>query len=103
MNTQTLFEVAGYVFDYRARTLGYGNGYIRRLTPIESDLLLFFCEKQNQLVSRVDILQRVWGREDRFKARSMDVFVTMLRKYISPNSMLSLESIRGKGYIFHVK
>ena len=103
MNTQTLFEVAGYMFDYRSRTLTYSDGHARRLTPIESDLLLLFCERQNQLVSRMDILQRIWGSGDRFKARSMDVFVTMIRKYISPNSMLSLESIRGKGYIFHVK
>lgn len=103
MNTQTLFDIAGYVFDYRTRTLTYSNDYTRRLTPVEADLFLFFCEKQNQLILRGEILRRVWGRDDRFKGRSMDVFVTMLRKYISPNSMLSLESIRGKGYIFHVK
>lgn len=69
------------------------------LTPKEMELIKFLMNKANKTVQREEVLKEVWGEEDYFVGRSMDVFITRIRKYLSSDKGLYLRTIRGKGYI----
>ena len=86
MNMQTEFKIGAYVFDFRKRTLTF-EGESRKLTTREAELLLIFCENMGEL-----------GYDDFFNARSMDVFITKLRKYLGQDPNVQLANVRGKGY-----
>lgn len=103
MTTQSVFNLAGYVFDWRHRTIAHDGEILFKLTAKEADLLFLFCEKPNEIVERSFVLKKLWGYDDFFNARSMDVFITKLRKYLSGNESLSLENIRGKGFRLNIK
>ncbi len=68
------------------------------LTQREADLLRFFCEHTNQVLRREEILLSVWGKDDYFLGRSMDVFITRLRKYFKTEPGVVLETIHGIGF-----
>ena len=70
------------------------------LTQRESELLEFFCLHSNKVLRREEILSSVWGKNDFFLGRSMDVFVTRLRKLLSGESTVTIETIHGVGYRF---
>jgi DNA-binding response OmpR family regulator len=72
------------------------------LTPRESELLRFLIENQNRVVTREQILEELWGQNDYFLGRSMDVFISRLRKYLQSEPTVSLETKRGVGFIFKV-
>lgn len=103
MELQYIFNLAGYVFDWRHRTIRHGGEILFKLTATEADLLLLFCEKPNEIVEQSFVLKKLWGYDDCFTARSMDVFISKLRKYLSGNESLSLENIRGKGFRLNVQ
>ncbi|MEN8226634.1 MAG: response regulator transcription factor [Bacteroidota bacterium] len=73
------------------------------LTPRESELLRYLIENQNTLLKREQILEELWGQNDYFLGRSMDVFISRLRKYLQAEDTVSLETKRGVGFIFKVK
>lgn len=97
MNMQTEFNIGSFLFDFRKRTLTIGED-VRKLTTREAELLLIFCENMGELVERSFILKKLWGYDDFFNARSMDVFITKLRKYLSADPQVQLANVRGKGY-----
>lgn len=68
------------------------------LTEREAKLLIFLCEHHGQLVTREDILENVWGNVDFFTGRSMDVFITRLRKYLVHDPTIRISSNRGVGF-----
>jgi len=68
----------------------------------ESDLLQFLSTHPNQILKREEILLAVWGKDDYFLGRSMDVFMSKLRKYLKPDSQVVLETIHGLGYRFTI-
>jgi DNA-binding response OmpR family regulator len=70
------------------------------ITQREADLLRFFCEHQNKVVKREEILINVWGKDDFFLGRSMDVYMTKLRKYLKADPAINLETIHGIGFRF---
>lgn len=72
------------------------------ITNKESDLLRFLCEHQNKVVTREEVLINVWGKDDFFLGRSMDVFITKIRKYLKDDPDVKIETIHGKGYRFFV-
>ena len=72
------------------------------LTPRETELLKYLVENQNTLVKREEILEELWGQNDYFLGRSMDVFISRLRKYIQAEPSVSLETKRGVGFILKV-
>ncbi|MCK4880800.1 MAG: response regulator transcription factor [Bacteroidales bacterium] len=72
------------------------------LTPRESELLKYLIENQNSVVKREQILEELWGQNDYFLGRSMDVFISRLRKYIQAEPTVSLETKRGVGFIFKI-
>jgi DNA-binding response OmpR family regulator len=72
------------------------------LTPRESELLKYLIENKNTVVKREDILEELWGQNDYFLGRSMDVFISRLRKYIQAEPAVSLETKRGVGFILKI-
>lgn len=75
---------------------------IFNITQKEADLLRFFCENKNQVVKREEVLLGVWGKDDFFLGRSMDVYMTKLRRYLKADPAIVLETIHGIGFRFTV-
>lgn len=71
------------------------------LTQKEADLLKFLCEHANHILKREEVLLNVWGKDDYFLGRSMDVFMTKLRKYFKTDPNIVLETIHGVGFRFN--
>ena len=71
-----------------------------KLKQLEADLLLFLSEHPNRILKRDEILTAVWGKDDYFLGRSMDVFMSKLRKYLKSEPEVFLETIHGVGYRF---
>ncbi len=68
------------------------------LTQREADLLKYFCDHMNKVLRREEILLSVWGKDDYFLGRSMDVFITRLRKHFKADPSVVLETIHGIGF-----
>ncbi|MBP9990282.1 MAG: response regulator transcription factor [Bacteroidales bacterium] len=94
---KNLFHFSNTTFDYFHRTLTV-NGETRTLTTRESDLLRFFAINFNQLVDRNSTLQKIWKDDSFFAARSMDVYITKLRKYLKDDPQLEIVNIHGVGF-----
>lgn len=94
---QKEFTVGKFNFNYKTRMLT--NGTLEsKLSPKEAELLRLFCMKINDIVYREEALKQIWGRDDYFTARSMDVFVTKLRKYLKDDPSLEIVNIHGNGF-----
>lgn len=71
------------------------------MTQKEAELLLFLCEHPNRILKREEVLLHVWGKDDYFLGRSMDVFITKLRKYFKADPSIQIETIHGMGFRFN--
>lgn len=99
---ETLFSIGDYKFNYDNYILA--NGRIEyKLTQHEAALLKYLFENRNKLMRRKDILDAVWGESDFFHGRSMDVYITRLRKYFSDDPNIYIESTRRVGITFGYK
>ncbi len=74
------------------------NGKEQKLSPKESALLQLLCEHKNEVLAREKALKIVWGDNNYFATRSMDVFITKLRKYLKEDENIEIENIHGSGY-----
>lgn len=70
-----------------------------KLTLKEAQLLKYFIINKNKILAREDILTEIWGEDDYFLGRSMDVFISRLRKYISDDKSIDIRTVRGTGFI----
>ncbi|MBS1917301.1 MAG: response regulator transcription factor [Bacteroidetes bacterium] len=95
------FTVGKLKFSYTDLKLTI-NGEIFNLTQKEADLLKFLCEHSNRILKREEVLLNVWGKDDYFLGRSMDVFITKLRKHFKSDPEVNLETIHGVGFRFNV-
>lgn len=86
-----------YTFDPVRQTLEI-NGNAALLTHRESALLQLLIENKNEVLDRSAVLRKIWGDDDFFKGRSMDVFITKLRKKLSEDPGIQILNIRGQGY-----
>ena len=75
-----------------------GNNQSIRLTQRETDLIAFFVKNQNKLLRREEILIALWGQDDYFLGRSLDVFISRVRKYLSPDKNILIENIPRVGF-----
>jgi len=75
------------------------NGVNDTLTLKEAQLLRYLIINKNKMMSREDILTEIWGEDDYFLGRSMDVFISRIRKYLTPDSGVDIRTIRGAGFI----
>jgi DNA-binding response OmpR family regulator len=97
MPKETVFAIGNYTFDFGRQTLAIGTKEIS-LTAKESDLLRLLCVNKNQILDRNYTLSTVWTGENYFNARSMDVYITKLRKYLSEDSSVQIINVRGRGF-----
>jgi DNA-binding response OmpR family regulator len=91
------FSIGRYRFDSANQRLSSGDFSID-LTAREAALLKLLAERVNEVVSRDEILVRLWGKKDYFLGRSLDVFVSRLRKYLREDENLRLVSVHGVGF-----
>lgn len=93
----TEFEIGQYKFNLNTRTLTFG-GEPQKLTTKESGLLEQLCIQQNGVLTREIALKAVWGSDNYFTGRSMDVYITKIRKYLAKDSNIEIQNIHGEGY-----
>lgn len=98
---QNTFQVGDYEFDYKNLQLQC-NDYSKILTQREADLLYLFLQNKNEVLKRNVILEKLWGEDDFFMGRSLDVFISRLRKYLNKDEGLKIENIHGVGFKFVV-
>jgi DNA-binding response OmpR family regulator len=91
------FEIGEFVFDYNHQQLVI-KGIEQKLTSKEAELLKLLCEHVNQVVDRSFALNRIWQNDSYFNARSMDVYVAKLRKYLKEDSSVELINVHGIGF-----
>ncbi|TDB65998.1 response regulator transcription factor [Arundinibacter roseus] len=94
---QSVFQVGSYTFDYAHQQLSRG-GDSARLTSKESELLKLFCQNLNQPISRSFALKVIWGDDSYFNARSMDVYITKLRKHFREDPSIQIMNLHGEGF-----
>jgi DNA-binding response OmpR family regulator len=92
---QYLFDSANYVLTHENVT--------HRLTEKEAHLVSYLLKNRNRIIKREEILSEIWGSDDFFSGRSMDVFISRLRKYFAEDPAISLQSYRGVGLEFIIK
>ncbi len=99
---EEIIRIGAYVFNARRLELIYEES-VQQLTEKEAALILFLYQHKNQLLKREEILKSVWKNEDYFSGRSMDVFISRLRKYFKEDTKISIESSRGVGLEFKIR
>lgn len=96
------YEIGAYRFFPKKRTIFYGDEQ-HNLSPKEAELLKLLCQSMNELLPRENALRKIWGEDGYFTARSMDVFVTKLRKYLAGDPNIEIKNIHGSGFILEVR
>ena len=92
-----IFEIGKFTFNAKIRTLTAGDEE-KKLSPKEAQLLELLAANPNALISRGMALKKIWGNDDYFTARSMDVYITKLRKMLSDDPRLNIKNIHGAGF-----
>ncbi|GAB5565407.1 MAG: response regulator transcription factor [Winogradskyella sp.] len=93
-----VIEIGDYMFDFPKQQLLYKNDDVQQLTHREAHLLFHLIKNKNQVLDRSLILNKLWGTDDFFSARSMDVFITKLRKKLKKDEKIQIINVRGYGY-----
>lgn len=94
-------NVGKYLFDYPNLDLSIG-GNTRGLTQREADILYYLATRPNQVIRRSDILEDIWGKDDYFYGRSLDVFISRLRKYLSEDPSITIENVHSVGFKLNI-
>ena len=94
---QDRFQLGKYSFEYRVRTLFYAGNSIK-LSPKEAELLKLLCIHKNDILHRDLALKSIWGEEGYFTTRSMDVYITKLRKYLKNDPTIEILNVHGNGF-----
>jgi DNA-binding response OmpR family regulator len=97
---QNYFKVGHFNFYFDSLVLD-ANGDRKTLTYKEAELLRYFCENPNKVLSRSDILKQVWGSDDYYLGRSLDVFISRLRKYLGSDENIKILNLHGIGFRFN--
>lgn len=93
------YSIGNYSFNPNTRTLEYTISHEEyRLSAIESQLILMFCESANSIVDREVALKKIWNDEHMFKGRSLNVYVSKLREYFKEDERIEILNIHGSGY-----
>ncbi|NOY38075.1 MAG: response regulator transcription factor [Chlorobi bacterium] len=94
---QEVFNIGKYIFDANKQELNF-EGNIQKLTTKESELLRLLCHHKNQVLERNFTLRTIWMDDSYFNARSMDVYITKLRKYLKDDPSIEIINVHGKGF-----
>lgn len=101
IKTNSIIQIGKYEFDFANQTLRQ-NEIIINLSQKESQLLKEFCLNLGNVVERKNILKNLWGKNDFFTRKSMDVFIHKLRKYLKDDPSIQIVNIHGKGYLLRI-
>ncbi len=101
-NSLKIIQIGSYTFNQSNQNLS-GYGSTKRLTKKEAEILKMLGVSKNKIVKRSEILIEIWGDNDYFSGRSLDVFVSKLRKYLQKDKTISIESIPSVGLILNTK
>ena len=93
----TYLTIGSYLLDHKNLTLKF-NDIGKNLTQKEADLLKMLIENKNEVIKRSHILETLWGEDDYFLGRSLDVFISRLRKYLSQDTRIKIENIHSVGF-----
>jgi len=91
------FPIGKYLFDTQTQFLKKGNNK-KKLTTKESELLKLLCNNKNKVLERNFTLRTIWIDDNYFNARSMDVYITKLRKYLKDDPSIQIINVHGKGF-----
>jgi DNA-binding response OmpR family regulator len=91
------FEIGNYQFDYTAQLIQHGD-FQQKVSTKEAELLRLLCLKKNQVLTREEALLSIWHDDNYFNGRSMDVFLSKLRKYLKEDPKVEIINVHGKGY-----
>jgi DNA-binding response OmpR family regulator len=95
-----VFNIGKYIFDYSNQSLILENQK-QIITTKEAAMLKLLCEHQGKILDRKNALKKLWGESDFFTRRSMDVFISRLRKYLCEDPSIEIKNVHGKGYILN--
>jgi DNA-binding response OmpR family regulator len=98
---QETIAIGKYTFDFTNQSLTIGDK-TKRITEKESDILNYLSKHRNQVIKREELLKDLWGENDYFLGRSLDVFITKIRKYLKEDSCIHIENVFGVGFILNV-
>ncbi|WKL49820.1 response regulator transcription factor [Flavobacterium pectinovorum] len=101
LDGNNIIEIGSYIFDNERLTLNNKN-HVQQLTEMEASLIEYLYLNHNQLLKRDQILMSVWKKDDYFSGRSMDVFISRLRKYFNSDPKIKIESVRNIGLEFKI-
>jgi len=96
--TADVLQIGDFNFDFPKQLLQYKSEEATQLTHREAHLLFHLIKNKNQVLDRSLILNKLWGNDDFFNARSMDVFITKLRKKLKQDDRIQIINVRGFGY-----
>jgi DNA-binding response OmpR family regulator len=99
---ENVVPLGNYVFDKQNLVLKHPAGD-KTLTQKESDVLTLLCQHRDRVLKREEILKQVWGDDDYFLGRSMDVFISKLRKYLRDDPAVQIVNYHGVGFRLEVK
>lgn len=98
---QEVISIGKYEFDFNNQSLSI-NGKTQRITEKESDILNYLSKHRNHVIKREAMLKELWGENDYFLGRSLDVFISKMRRYLKEDSTITIENVFGVGFIFNV-
>lgn len=98
---QDIISIGKYEFDFNNQSLSI-NGKTQRITEKESDILNYLSQHRNHIIKREAMLKELWGENDYFLGRSLDVFISKMRRYLKEDSTITIENVFGVGFIFNV-
>lgn len=99
---QAEFPIGGYVFNYKTQILQHGDAS-QKLTTRESELLKLLCLNANDILDRNFALKTIWGNDNYFSGRSMDVYIVKLRKYLKDDPNVEILNVHGRGFKLLIK
>ena len=97
-----VYEIGSFTFDYSNQLLKR-EGRERRLTKKEAEVLRLLCINMNKILRREVALKMIWGEDDYFMGRSMDVYITKLRKFLQDDPRVSITNIHRTGFMLEIK
>lgn len=101
-NDQKEYTIGKYIYNSDYRTLYFGKEE-QKLTTKEGELLRLLAFNKNQILDRDIALKTIWGNDNYFTGRSMDVYITKLRKYLKEDDTIEIVNIHGKGFKLLIK
>jgi DNA-binding response OmpR family regulator len=99
---ETTFSLGDVNYDYMTQLVKIGNQE-KKLTTKENELFYLLVKNKSDVLDRNEALRKVWGDDNYFNGRSMDVYITKLRKYLSPSEKVEIMNVHGKGFRLLVK